>query len=147
MFFYANVYGYNNSTLSCQPVSVLVPTLRDGYTQQILYAKNSNDQSCNISNVISKNIINIKVLTKFINNRLMRSSMTPRSVRAIAEAKQHWSVIGWVTNKLIISSSYVLRASFEVVSTHQSALGPRNFCYFVILSSPTLESGSVSWEY
>jgi hypothetical protein len=28
--------------------------------------------------------------------------------RAIMEVKQHWSVIGWVTKKIIISSSSVL---------------------------------------
>jgi hypothetical protein len=38
---------------------------------------------------------------------------------AIAEVKQRWSVIGWVTKNLLS------RASRAVVSTHQSALGPR----------------------
>jgi hypothetical protein len=56
--------------------------------------------------------------------------MAPLSGRMITETKQHWSVIGWVTKNF--SSSSVLRhvkplvpVEFVVVSTHQSALGPR----------------------
>jgi hypothetical protein len=53
--------------------------------------------------------------------------------RAIAEAKQYWSVIGWVTKHLLCRAppSFgkhvrpLVPAAFAVVSTHQSSLGPR----------------------
>jgi hypothetical protein len=53
--------------------------------------------------------------------------------RAITEAKQRWSAIGWVTKKLFSRAPPCFRrhvkplvpAAFAVVSTHQSALGPR----------------------
>jgi hypothetical protein len=52
--------------------------------------------------------------------------------RAIAEFKQRWSVIGWVTKNLLSQAPPCFRrhvksvpAAFAVVSTHQPALGPR----------------------
>jgi hypothetical protein len=53
--------------------------------------------------------------------------------RVIAEVKQNWSVIGWVT-KILLSRAplcfvrhvkLLVPTAFAVVSTHQSALGPR----------------------
>jgi hypothetical protein len=52
---------------------------------------------------------------------------------AIVEVEQRWSVIGWVTkNSLSRAPPYFGRhvkswfpTAFAVVSTHQSALGPR----------------------
>jgi hypothetical protein len=53
--------------------------------------------------------------------------------RAIAEIKQRWSVIGWVT-KILLSRAppffgrhvmSLVPAVVAVVSTHQPALGPR----------------------
>jgi hypothetical protein len=49
----------------------------------------------------------------------------------IAEAKQYWSIIGWVTKNLIFRvrpcfgrhAKPLVPAVFAVVSTHQSALG------------------------
>jgi hypothetical protein len=51
----------------------------------------------------------------------------------IAEAKQHWSFIGWVTKNLISRAppcfgwhvNPLVPAEFAVFSTHQSTLGPR----------------------
>jgi hypothetical protein len=52
--------------------------------------------------------------------------------RAFVEAKQHWSVIEWVTKNLLSRARCFGRhvkplvlAAFAVVSTHQPALGPR----------------------
>jgi hypothetical protein len=53
--------------------------------------------------------------------------------RAIAEVKQPWSVIGWVTENLLSRDPPCFRrhvkplvpSVFVVVSTHQPALGPR----------------------
>jgi hypothetical protein len=53
--------------------------------------------------------------------------------RAIAEAKQRWSVIGWVTKNLLSRAppgfgrhvKPLVLAAFAVVSTHQFAPGPR----------------------
>jgi hypothetical protein len=53
--------------------------------------------------------------------------------RAIAKAKQSWSVIGWVTINLLYRAPPCFgrhvkslgKAAFAVVSTHQPALGPR----------------------
>jgi hypothetical protein len=53
--------------------------------------------------------------------------------RAIAETKQRWSDIGWVTKNLLSRSPPcfgrhvmpLVPAAFAVVSTHQPALGPR----------------------
>jgi hypothetical protein len=42
--------------------------------------------------------------------------------RAIAEVKQRWSVMRWVVK---ICHLELVPAAFTVVSTHQSALGPR----------------------
>jgi hypothetical protein len=52
--------------------------------------------------------------------------------RAIAEVKQRWSVLGWVTKNLLsrVSPCFgrhvkpLVPNAFEVVSTHQPALGP-----------------------
>jgi hypothetical protein len=63
----------------------------------------------------------------------MRSSMASRSVRAIVEIKQRWSVIRWVTKNILSQTppcfgrhvKPLVPAAFAVVSTHQSALGPR----------------------
>jgi hypothetical protein len=61
------------------------------------------------------------------------------AVSAIAEVKQRWSVIGWVTKNYYLE---LLRAldgtlvpiAFAVVSTHQPALGPRGGLWPVLLS-------------
>jgi hypothetical protein len=61
--------------------------------------------------------------------------------RAIAEAKQRWSVIGWVIKNLLSRAPpcfgrYVkpmVPAAFTVVSTHKSALGPRSGLWPVLL--------------
>jgi hypothetical protein len=50
--------------------------------------------------------------------------------RAIAEAKQLWSVIGWVTKNLLSRAPlcfgrHVKPAAFAVVSMHQPTLDPR----------------------
>jgi hypothetical protein len=70
--------------------------------------------------------------------------MAPRSCalrRAIAEVKQRWSVIGWVSKNLLSRvlpcfGRYVkllVPAAFAVVSTHQPALGPRDGLWPVVL--------------
>jgi hypothetical protein len=61
--------------------------------------------------------------------------------RAIAEVKQHWAVIGWVTKNLLFRPSPcfgrhvkpLVPAAFAVVSTHQPALGPRGGLWPVLL--------------
>jgi hypothetical protein len=61
--------------------------------------------------------------------------------RAIAEAKQRWSVIGWVTENLLSRAppcfgrhvKPLVPAAFAVVSTHQPALGPRGGLWPVLL--------------
>jgi hypothetical protein len=61
--------------------------------------------------------------------------------RAIAEVKQRWSVIGWVTKNLVsrappCSGRHVkplVLAAFVVVSTHQPTLGPRGWLWPVRL--------------
>jgi hypothetical protein len=53
--------------------------------------------------------------------------------RAVAEVKQRWSVIRWVTKNLLSRAppcfgrhvKPLVPAAFAVVSTHQPALGPR----------------------
>jgi hypothetical protein len=53
--------------------------------------------------------------------------------RAIAEVKQHWSVIGWVTKNLLCQASPcfgrhvkpLVPVAFAVISIHQPALGRR----------------------
>jgi hypothetical protein len=53
--------------------------------------------------------------------------------RAIAEVKKRWSVIGWVTKNVLSRApscfgrhvKLLILAVFEVLSTHQPALGPR----------------------
>jgi hypothetical protein len=69
----------------------------------------------------------------------MRSSMAVSALqRAIAEVKQRWSVVGWVTKNLLSRAQLCLGkhvkplvpAAFAVVSTHQSALGSRRGCSF-----------------
>jgi hypothetical protein len=60
--------------------------------------------------------------------------------RAIAEVKQRWSFMGWVTKNLLSRAPPCFRrhikplvsASF-VVSTHQPALGPRGGLWPVLL--------------
>jgi hypothetical protein len=62
----------------------------------------------------------------------LRSSMAPLR-RAIAEVKQRWSVIRWVTRKKLSRAPLcfgrhvkpLVPTAFAVVSTHQPALGPR----------------------
>jgi hypothetical protein len=48
-------------------------------------------------------------------------------LRAVAEVKRHWSVIGWVTKNYLLRASQgtLIPAAFAVVSTHQPALGAR----------------------
>jgi hypothetical protein len=51
--------------------------------------------------------------------------------RAVAEVKQRWTVIGWVTKNLLYRAppcfgrhvKPLVPAAFAVVSTHQAALG------------------------
>jgi hypothetical protein len=57
---------------------------------------------------------------------------------AIAEVKQLWLVIGWVTKHLLSLAPSCFRrllvpAAFAVVSTHQPALGPRSGLWPVLL--------------
>jgi hypothetical protein len=59
---------------------------------------------------------------------------------AIAEVKQRWSLIGWVTKNLLSRALLcfgrhvkpLVPAAFPVVSTHQSALGPRGGLWPVV---------------
>jgi hypothetical protein len=61
--------------------------------------------------------------------------------RAIAEVKQRWSVIGWVTKNLLLRAppcfgrhvKPLVPAAFTVVRTHQPALGPRGVLWPVLL--------------
>jgi hypothetical protein len=61
--------------------------------------------------------------------------------RAIAEVKQRWSVIGWVTKTLLSRVppwfgrhvKPLVPATFTVVSTHQPALGPLGGFWPVLL--------------
>jgi hypothetical protein len=61
--------------------------------------------------------------------------------RSIAEVKQRWSVIGWVTKNLLSQATPcfgrhvkpLVPAAFAVVSTHQPALGPRGGLWPVLL--------------
>jgi hypothetical protein len=61
--------------------------------------------------------------------------------RVIPEVKQHWSVMGWVKKNLLSRAPPCLgrhlkplvSAAFTVVSTHQSALGPRGGLWRVLL--------------
>jgi hypothetical protein len=61
--------------------------------------------------------------------------------RAIAEVKQRWSVIGWVTKNVLSRAPQcfgrhakpLVPAAFAVVSTHQSKLGPRGRLWPVFL--------------
>jgi hypothetical protein len=69
--------------------------------------------------------------------------MAPRSAlrRAIAEVKQRWSVIGWVTKKLLSRAPSrfgrhvkpLVPAAFAVVSTHQPILDPRGRLWPVLV--------------
>jgi hypothetical protein len=73
---------------------------------------------------------------------LLRSSIARGQCAryTIAKAKQHWSVIGWVTkNWLSRAPSCFIRHVkplvsdvFAVVSTHPSALGPRGGLYILL---------------
>jgi hypothetical protein len=62
--------------------------------------------------------------------------------REIAEVKQRWSVIGWVKILFLLSRvppccrRHVKRLvpAFAVVSTHQSALGPRGALWLVLFA-------------
>jgi hypothetical protein len=62
--------------------------------------------------------------------------------RAIAEVKQHWIIIGWVTKNLLCGAPPCFRwhvkplvpAAFAVVTTHQPALGPRGGLWPVLLT-------------
>jgi hypothetical protein len=88
-----------------------------------------------------------RVGTQFIaekNWNIIKKRSRPRGQcarRTIAEAKQHWSFIGWVTNHLISRAppyfgrhvKPLVPAVFAVVSTHQSALGPRCGFWAVLL--------------
>jgi hypothetical protein len=56
--------------------------------------------------------------------------------RDIAEVKQRWSVIGWVTKTPPSFGSHVkalVPAVFAVVNTHQPALGPRGGLWHVLV--------------
>jgi hypothetical protein len=68
----------------------------------------------------------------------VKSSMALWSMRVIAEVKQRWSVIGWVTKNLLSRAPAcfgrhikpLVPAAFAVVSTHQPALGARAWGLF-----------------
>jgi hypothetical protein len=61
--------------------------------------------------------------------------------RAIAEVRQRWSVIGWVTKNLLSRAppcfgrhiKQLVPVAFAVISTHQPALGPRGGLWHVLL--------------
>jgi hypothetical protein len=61
--------------------------------------------------------------------------------RANAQAKHNWSIIGWLTKNLLSRAppcfrrhvKWLVPAPFAVVSTHQSALGPRGGLWPVFL--------------
>jgi hypothetical protein len=61
--------------------------------------------------------------------------------RAIAEVKQRWSLIGWVTKNLLSRAppcferhvNLLVPATFAVVSTHQPTLGLRTGLWPVLL--------------
>jgi hypothetical protein len=59
--------------------------------------------------------------------------------RTTVEAKQHCSVIGWVTKNVLSPPSFgrhvkrLVAAVFVVVRTHQSALGPRGELWPVLV--------------
>jgi hypothetical protein len=71
--------------------------------------------------------------------------MAPRSARqlwrAVAEVKQHWSVIGWVTKNLLsrappCSGRHVkplVHAALAAAITYQPALGPSGRLWVVLL--------------
>jgi hypothetical protein len=73
----------------------------------------------------------------------MRSSLAPRLVRSIAEAKQRsqWSVIGRVTKTLLTRVppcfgrhvKPLVPAVFAIVSTYESAHGSRGGLWLVLL--------------
>jgi hypothetical protein len=69
-----------------------------------------------------------------VNEQLPKNLMRVNALRrAVAVAKQRWSVIGWVTKNLLSRAppcfgkhgKPLVPAAFAVVSTHQPALGPR----------------------
>jgi hypothetical protein len=61
--------------------------------------------------------------------------------RAIAEVKQRWSIIGWVTKNLLSRAppcfgrhvKSLILGAFAVFSTHQPTLGPRGRLWPVLL--------------
>jgi hypothetical protein len=61
--------------------------------------------------------------------------------RAIAEVKQRWSVIGWMTKNLLYRAppcfgrhvKPLVSDTFAVVSIHQPALGPHGWLWPVLL--------------
>jgi hypothetical protein len=61
--------------------------------------------------------------------------------RVIAEVKQRWSVIAWMTKNILSRAppcfgrhvKRLVPAAFAVVSTHQPALGPRGGLWPVLL--------------
>jgi hypothetical protein len=63
---------------------------------------------------------------------------------AIAEAKQNWLVIGWVTKNLLSRAppcfgrhvKPLVPAVFAVFSTHQSALGPLGGLWPLLMCNP-----------
>jgi hypothetical protein len=64
--------------------------------------------------------------------------------RPIAEVKQRWSVIGWVTKNLLsrvlpcfgMHVKLLVPVAFTVVSTHQSVLGLRGGLWPVLVCNP-----------
>jgi hypothetical protein len=68
---------------------------------------------------------------------------------AVAEVKQRWSVIEWVTKNLLSRASPcfgrhfkpLVPAAFAVVRTHQPALGPRGELWPVLLICVILKEG------
>jgi hypothetical protein len=76
--------------------------------------------------------------------------------RVIAEAKQNWSIIGWVTKNLlsrapVFFGSHVnplVPVAFAVVGTHQSALCPRGGLMLVLfVSNPQERPLPQQWRH
>jgi hypothetical protein len=69
--------------------------------------------------------------------------------RAIAQVKQRWSVIGWVTKNLLSRAppcfgrhvKLLVPAAFAVVNIHQLALGLRGGLWPVVLMCNSFNSG------
>jgi hypothetical protein len=102
-----------------------------------------------IRNFMNSTIWIVTDRTDFFNNSIIRVLVSEELYgpavralrRAIAEVKQRWSVIGWVTKNLLSRAppcfgrhvKPLVPAAFAVVSTHKRALGPRGGLLPVLL--------------